>query len=319
MPGYGALGFLGISKQNSFLTATASLENYPIISEGLSTKIEQLYDEGMRGRFGEGPTFLGLETIDGDIAFEAHPIGLAHFLRGVTGVCSSATLAASGYKHNFFPRQVDFDTLTALPPYTVELYRGVGLSWQLTDTVFNKVSLEFSAGKLIRATFGAMARVSSLMTKSTPTFVAGNAWTWNVASISLAGAAVNNMSDITVTLDQQIEGISILDATRQRGRFLRTGFQQVRATGTMIFDNQSHYANFYSGSEMPLSIYLAGPGDAGSYNTLLVDVPNFRFAEHPVAIDGPGRLNISFAADGKFNETSNYAIQFSLVNTRAAY
>ena len=74
MAGYGMLGHIGISKQNSFGTATNSYDYMPIISETLTTNIEQLVEEGMRTRFDEGPSHDGLQTVAGDIVFEPHPI-----------------------------------------------------------------------------------------------------------------------------------------------------------------------------------------------------------------------------------------------------
>ncbi len=314
---YGALAHFGISKQNSFGIATTNFKYYPIISEGLAVKIEQIIDEAIRGRFAEGPSYEGIETTEGDISMNAHPLGLGHFLRGVFGVASSTLVTTGVYEHEFLPADSDFDTNCALPPYTCEVYRGVGQSWQFTDVIFPRIEFSFANNQLLKATVGVMARTSSLMTKNTPVFEAEGAWAWSVASIQLDGQAFDKFTELSITFDNQIEATHVLNMTKRAGRFRRTGFQQVRITGSMLFESQSEYMEFRNQSERRLLITL---DDAiTSYNILTIDIPKMRYTDYPVAVEGPGYIVVGFSADGKYDTNSKYAIRITLTNTVAGY
>lgn len=314
---YGALGFLGINKQNSWgTTIVASLMYNPIISEGLPVKIEPLYDEGIRARYSQGPTYEGLESIEGDISMLPHPIGIGHFLRGIMGQVVTTSITAA-QQHVFIPRNDDFDIYTPLPPYTLEMYRGVGDSWQFTDGIFPKMELSIAGGQLVKTTIGAKIRTSSLMAKNTPTFPTDVAWTWNVTSLTIGGIAVSNFSEINISFENPVAGEILLNNTKRWGRFARTGMQDVKISGVMLFDTQSEYIEFKTQTERRLLVNLGYL--TTSLNTMLIDIPKMRYIEYPVTVEGPGIIKVSFSADGKYDTTSNYALKITLLNSQTWY
>lgn len=317
--GYGVKAHFGISAQQSFGTATSSFEFLPIISETLVTNIEQLVEEGMRGRFEEGDTQEGLLTVEGDIVFEPTPIMFGHILRGVTGI-ASGTITGSHYTWTYNPPQTDFDLMTALPPYTLELHRDVGSTWVFTDAIFNSLTLEVTGNAIVKATVGVMAKVSSLSTKNTPTFLTEDPYMWSATSVSIAGTANAEMESLTFSWENNIEGVDLLDNTALITKFKRTGFRNFNLSGVLNYDTQVEYNAFRNATLQKVVINIAGTSvDSGVNSELRIDMPSLKYTSYPVNADGPGRMSASWEGVAKYNAGSASAIELTLVNTRENY
>jgi len=318
---YGQLGHIGISKQASFGTATSSWDYFPIISETLTTNIEQLVEEGMRARFEEGATHTGLLTVGGDIVFEPNPVMVGHFLRAVTGIASSSEVTSGTpvYEWEFVPAQTDFSTNCALPPYTLQVYRGVGSAWEFADSLVTGLTLDISGGAIVKATANVVSRISSLMTKTTPSFPLGDPWTWDAASLSIAATANGDMENMTIIIENPIEGKTVLDTNKYHGKFVRTGDRSTRVSGSMDFESQTQYNIFRAQTEQRFLLGLTGATLTTSANALTVDMPNLRYTSYPVNMGGPGRISASFEGVAKYDTTSSYAVRITLTNTRASY
>jgi hypothetical protein len=318
--GYGMKGHIGWSNQASFGTATSAFEFMPIISENITTAIEPLTQEGMRGDFLEPPSEDGPLTVAGDIVFEPNPELIGLVLRAVTGQ-ASGTLVASVTTWEFLPRQVDFTAeKTALPPVTLEVYRDTTKAWQFTDTVVNQISFEIGANAIVRATASVMARVSSLATKNTPSFPDGNPWTWQQASLSIAGTANTVMETMNITFNNNLEGVPTLNNTKEIEKFKRTTWQSVGVTGTLCFDNEDEYDVFRAETEQRFLLNLSGASITGSQsNELLLDLPKVRYTSFPVNMGGAGRITVGFDGNAKSDVNSSYAIKYTLTNTRVTY
>lgn len=317
---YGMLGHVGISAQQSFNTLTTSYDYFPVISESLTTNIEQLIEEGMKARFEEGDTQEGLLTVEGDIVFEPHPIMLGHFLRGALGQ-SSGTLVGSVTTWDFLPRQTDFTAgKVAVPPFTLEVYRDTGESWVFTDAVVNALNMEVTNGAIVKATASMLCRVSSLNTKTTPSFPEGRPWTWDAVSLSIGGAAANDTETLVISIENNLEGIATLSTERLHNRYLRTGHRLFSITGTADFPVQSEYIEFRQQNQRPLVMTATGDTITSSQsNVLKIDVPQFRYTAFPVGMAGPGRIQVSFEGSPKFHAASLTAIDVTLTNTRESY
>lgn len=316
---YAHLGHIGISAQQSFGTATNSFEYFPIINESLTTGIEQLVEEGMRARFEEGPTHEGLLTVAGDIVFEPHPIIIGHFLRGFTGQASS-TLVDSVTTWEFLPKQSDFDDKVIAPPYTLEVFRDIGSAWQFTDSIVNALTFEITAGAIVKCTASMLCRISSLAPKSTPSFPEGDPWTWDAVSLSIGGTANSDVEAMTITYENNTEGVSFLDNTKLHGKYKRTGFRNFSLSGTFDLANQDEYNAFRSQSERNFIVTVTGASLTTSQsNVLKFDMPKVRYTAYPVNMGGPGRITVSAEGTCKYDTTSLYALNTTMTNTREAY
>ena len=319
--GYGIGGFLGICKQNSFGTAlTASYEYIPIISESLTTDIEELVSESIQNRYEEGDSYTGRLSVTGDIVFEPHPTLLGHFLRGCLGQ-SSSTLVGSVYTHIFEGRQTDFDTdKCALPPYTIVAYRNNGLAWQFSDAQINNLSFEVSAGAIVRCTANVLARVSSLVAAPTASFQTGKSYLWSQGSYSVAGGANPALENITVNVENNVEAVDLIDGTNAASKYKRTTYRNFGVSGSLDFSVQSEYAKFRASSEQAAVLTLTGDTITTSQSNLIkLDVPSMRYTSFPTGMTGPGRISASFEGKGKYNTGSATAMKVTIVNTKAAY
>ena len=317
----GVLGHFAISKQNSFGTNTASWNFIPIISESIVTGIEQIRRGSILGRTAEGIAERGVERVTGDVSMEPHPLHLGFFLRGITGQSSSSNVTSvSGfqdYQHEFIPRNAKFDSKSALPPYTLQVHRDVTSAFQYTDALFTRVELSVQGNALVQMTTGIMARTTSIMAASTATFTEPSPWTWNVASLSFGGSAVDFAESLSVSIEQPIEGVIMLDGTRRVNRFVRTNPTVVRVRGRVDFQDLTEFNAFQNQTQRRMLLTLGTAAGSGPYMT--IDVPKMLYNTFPSQIGGPGRIGVDFEASGEYDTSSSYAIRITLVNTVASY
>lgn len=317
----GVLGHLAISKQNSFGTNTASWNFIPIISESVAMTVEQIRRGSIVGRTAEGIAERGVERVSGDISMEPHPEHMGFFLRGITGQSSSSVVgsvaAFNNFVHEFIPRNAKFDAKCALPPYTIQVHRDVTSAFQYTDALFTRLELNVQGGALVQMTAGVLARTTSIMAASTATFSEPSPWTWNVASLSIGGAAVDFAESLSVTIEQPVEGVIMLDGTTRVNRFVRTNPTMVRVRGKVDFQDLTEFNAFKNQTQRRMLLTLGAAVSSGPF--LTIDVPKMLYNTFPAQIGGPGRIGVDFEASGEYDTTSSYAIRITLTNTVASY
>lgn len=319
---FGTGGFVAISKQNSFGASTASWHYIPVINESLTTKIEDLIEESIQNRFEEGTSHQGLISVEGDIVMEAHPVLVGHFLRAALGPSSfSNVLSGYVYSNIFPPTQEDWEPKCTLPAYTIQVFRDVDSSYQFTDAVVNALTLDINAGAFSRVTASIIARTSSLMNPSTTSYQTTPPWAWDAASISIGGSANADIETLTLKVENSVEGVSTLDATKRWSRILRNGFRKFSLSGTMDFLNQDEYKAFRAGSEQQFTINLKDTTEvsSGYYNEMKIDIPSLRYATYEAAIGGPSRIQANFEGNAKYNSGSGRAMLITLQNSQGGY
>lgn len=320
---YGMEGHFGLSAQGSFGGAmTSSFDFMPIISETLVDAVEELVEESIMGRYDESPSHEGLLTVQGDVVFEPHPIMLGHILRGVFGGTVNSAAAGDAIEHGFVPTQTDYLAGScALPPFTLEVYRGVGNAWRLQDAVFNTLAIDIQAGGIVRATAGIIARVSSLTAKNTPSFVENDPWTWDAASLSIAGAANANLENATLVIDNKLEGVNLCDANKYVSRILRNDRRTVMFSGNMNLEDLTEYGIFRAQTQQAFILTLTGTTDASSGfpEMLKLDMPQLRYRTYSAPMQGVGRISAAFEGNCKYDTTSSYSLRATLTNSRTSY
>ncbi len=240
----GLLGHVGISFQDSFGTSNVnSMFYFPIISESVTEAIPPLVSEGMRGRFEAGPTFEGFHEIAGDIIFEAHPILVGMALKAWTSASSDVTLNDSAYTHTIKPNTADFDALAAVRPMTVEIFRDIGSAFLYSDMLCNELTLEVVHGTVVKATMALMGGKFTKAVKSAPSYLPGSEYTWHQSSIQFTNSAgtigaIDEISQATITLNNNLEAIGTLEGTKTPNRIKRSGFRTAEFAGTVLFTRQ---------------------------------------------------------------------------------
>jgi hypothetical protein len=230
--------------------------------------------------------------------------------------------SAAIYTHTFKPRTADFDAYAAGTPLTITKVLGDGGSAHLYyDMVASKFSLSIANGELLKCSQEFMGGKYKQVANVSASYPTGKAWTWDVASVSVAAAANADVSELTLELDEALENKWTLNAAKTPSRTKRSGRRTLSINGTIIFDTQSEYQQFLSQSERNVTVHLKGPTEiqSGYYDTLTVIVPLFRYVEFKPVAGGPEKIEVGFSGKGVYSTTSATALQITLVNTQAAY
>jgi len=319
---YGMEGHLGIGFQSSYGTAmTTSYHWFPFISETLNESIPDLVSESIRGRMEEGESFEGYHEIAGDVVVEAHPILIGKLFKAWCHTTSyAATLVASHYTHEFMPAPVDFDALAAVPPMTIEVYRDAGSAHQYYDMCLNTLALEIAHGSIIKATAGLIGGSFAKAAKKSSSYLTGSEFTWDQASIQIGGTAVDELSTITVTLNNNLEAKGTLDGTKLPNRIKRAGFRTIELAGTMLFVNDTEFDIYLNQTRQEFIITVTGQAVSSGYNASLeIALPSVFYTAFPPNIAGPGLIESSLTGKAKYNADSGTIGRFTVVNTLATY
>lgn len=319
---YGMKTNLGICFQNSFGTAlTQSVYWVPFLTEGFAVTKEQLISEGMTGVYDEGAHYEGINANDGAIEFEAHPIIFGVMLKAVMGAPASVQ-SGSIYTHTFKPRTSDFDIYAAGNPCTIVKDLGdTGSMHQFYDMVASKLSLSVANGELLKGSIEFMGGKYSQAAAAAASFISAKHWTWNVASVALAGTANGDIQELNLELDEALENKYTLNNTKTPSRTKRTGRRTLSVGGTIVFDSQTEYQQFISQAERNLTVNFKGSVEVQSGYTedLRIIVPLFRYAEFKPVAGEAGKITVGFSAKGVYSVSSATALHFILVNTQAAF
>jgi hypothetical protein len=208
----------------------------------------------------------------------------------------------------------------AITPYTIGRYPGVSAEDQFTDALCNRLQIDWVAGQYLKATGNWMCRVHSLNANVSPTFPGGVEYTWNQASLSIAGAAWVNWEQVTITIDNQLKMVPTLDGTLSNRRILRDGYRLFRFSATADMPDNTEFSTFRAGTEQNFTITTQGLTiSSGNVETLKIEVPNFRYTAFPIAVTGPHRITVNLQGRAVYNQNSGLAFIATVVNTRVSY
>ena len=321
---YGQDAKLAIAFQNSRGTAasTSSLYLMPFLSESLIPQYPELISQNMEGRFDEGEAYSGPRQVAGTIVTEAQPITVGVILKAMFGAPATVT-SGSHYTHTFKPRTADFSPDEINNPVTghKNLADG-GQALVFRDLVATRCEFNVSNGEFLTAgldfTGGVVgAKVNSIAIGA----AVGKKWTWDVTSIELGGAATTDIDALTIVVDEQASPRWTLRTQRDPDRVKRDGRRQIRINGTIKFTDQTEYDTFLAGDTQELLVTMTGPVEiqSGYYDVFKVDVPAFKYLAYPVAFADPAELVVSFDGKADYHVGSGTSIEFTLVNTKAAF
>ena len=320
---YGQDSTVALCFQNSYGTA---LTNSPYwishISESFAVTKEQLIAQGMRGLFYEGDHYEGMNACEGDLETEAHPITVGAILQAALG---SPTTVQSGniYTHTFNPVTTDFDQFAANPPVTIVKDLNDGGSAHLYyDMVAANLTLSVANGEFLKAKIGFMGGKYSQTSALTASYPTGKSnWTWDVASMSMGGAAQVDIAALNVVLEESLENRYTMNGAKTPSRTKRSGFRVVTFDGTLIFENQTEYQQFLAQSERELDVLFRGTTEiqSGYYEELRIQLPGARYGEFKPVAGGAGIIEVSFSGKGVYNVNSATGMRITLVNTQPAY
>lgn len=312
---YGTDGSLGINFQNSYGTSQVTSLNFiPLNDEDITLGIEDLISEEMRGTFDEGASYPGKRSAKGSVKMDIDMDSLGVCLRAIMGP-AAVTSTGGLTTHVFKPRTADFDNNVIGDPMSMLVDLGDTGSAQLFyDCVATELEFGMAAGELYKLNMGVMGGKYAQSIAQSASFSTDSKWTWDSTSFSIAAAAVDELMEITVKINENAEEKYVLNGSTDPAYVKRTATRTIEVSGTMIFKDQGEIQEFISQTERQLFLTMT----ANSFS-IEIDAPKFRYTAFPVTLAGAEQLTAAFTGKAKYDSSAAYAMQVSLVNTHGIY
>jgi hypothetical protein len=326
---YGAQTKLGIARQasvGSWVTDAGSYNPLPFTSDNTALSKEELISQNLIGRFEQGATYDGVSNVAGTLEFEITPRNLVAVLQAAVNNAPTVATSGSVKTRTFLPNTVDFNSTFCKAPYSFYKQFSDATSAELFyDCQFGQLDLIFSTGQFTkgRAAIVGGTRLANGIASLAITPDASDVvilHPWNVASVSVGGAAVLNYSEITVSLNENIAPLRTLNGTLAPFKYTRTGFREVTVSGTLYMSDRQILNDFVAGTVRRLlitSISTRSSIQSGYYDSLVVDVPQMKYTAVPLPVNGPGEVSVSFTGRGTIDPSSGYSVQFTHTSTFA--
>lgn len=251
--GSGLFSWLGIGFQSALGSGVAagSMHWLPFVSESVTLNAARLSGAELRVAADEPYSHSGMQTVAGDIVLEPTPYAMAVALYAALGSISTSSVA--GYNlHTITPRGTMWAAKAALPALTLRMARDVTTAVIYTDLMANTVNLEVANGDLLKVTIGVIGGKTPTQNADTqPTFVDSAQFRlpWNTCSLSIAGAGVDYIRSLVLTVNNQLGARGTLDGQLYPGRYKREGWRQVRMQAALEMEGMTDWNRLLAGTE----------------------------------------------------------------------
>lgn len=311
----GQFAHIGLAKETAWGTPVAATAYFPFESESLTLEIEQLMPQEIRTYLDEPPQFEGLNTVAGDIVFEARPATIGHFLRSALG--APTTTGTNPYTHVFLPAASSFSANAALPSYTFEVQRDVGANaFQYAGCIVNELQIECGVGqKVMKATASILGKTVAMVAKTTPSLDATTPFFWKNGTVTIGGSANTNLESFSIRISNNLQAVPLLNGSKEVAKITWDGFRVV--TINLVFDitDTAEYTRFIGQGETTCTIDFSP--DANTQ--LKFETNKLRYEAFPFNIGGPGRQTVQVTGKCKYDATLGGAIKVTLKNSVASY
>lgn len=317
---YGFAGHVGVARETTWGTpvAVASGDFIEALSENLTLVIDRFDTRNIVGRYSEPDDTPGLRRVEGEIVAMGHPHYLGYFLRGATQL-QSITVALSGFlwTHRYETPTSDVSTLAPNHSMTYEIHRDVTSAFRIAGAVTNRITFAVQPNQDLRTTMSIIAKTTSIVAKSTPTYTGSSIdpFTFESASISVAGGSTPYVEALTITLDNQLVAVNALANTNEIVSIKRNGPQLTQVQGTLTFENLTDYERFRAQTEFA---FAANFTRADSFN-LTFRFPRIVYTAFPTTQPGRERLTVQFEGKARYHAGSATAYWIDLTNTKSNY
>lgn len=316
----GQLAHIGLGKETAWGTPVAASDYLEFVSESITHEIEQLELESIKSILDELPSIPGLETFQGDIAFDVRPQSVGYILHSLLG--TPVTTGTSPYDHVFTPRSSQFSSDCFLQPYTFEIFRDTTNAFQYAGAVVNQLQLQFGVDqKILRAVASIIAKDVALIAETTPSFESADPFTWDEAVIKFAAdvsgltgaSANNNLESFNMTINNNCEGIPLLNNTRKIGKIKPTGRRSIEL-GFTIEADEDEYNNFKNQTYQAMQIEFTSGTDK-----LKIVLPKVKQVSHPLGVGGAGRITVEVGGRAFYDATEQKSVEITLTNSKSSY
>lgn len=347
---------LALTRSDSLYLSVQSVTRWHnFVSESIEHTIAELEEASITGYKDAPPSHKGLDSAAGDIKIVPDPNAFGDWMRGVFGQSSGSILCEATstgvnsnpmgagrpvVQHRFLPIQTATDDRNFLPAYTLMVYKDLGSAFFFQGVNAYGMEWNIQANQLMDATVNIMARKVERYARTSSisalTQVPGSRpWVWDMASIQVSsgqtgfGNLVSNVNfeSLNLNLNVPIEGVVLLDGTKNYAEFQVNDFRRVNIKGTLSFRTQAEYDAFVDYENRTLratmrdtrSTSVLGNPASAYYPTLQLNVPQMKYLTWSTPIGGPNRLQTSFTAKAERDTTSLYMIEAILTNVTSAY
>ena len=315
----GHLGFFGLAKETTWGTAVAATDYVELLSENLSTGIDRFPTRNIFGGFYDPDDYAGARRNAGSITHAGHPVSIGHLLKAAFNSISQSVIL-SGYLWNLNFTGVKSEFADGVPrqPYTLEVNRNISSgSHRYAGALLNRLTLALAPNQDLRCTAEWLAKTRSMISATTPSFPGSSTdpFTFDTASVQLAGAANTRFEAFQMVVENQLDGILVLNNSNEIGRVRAQGPQMIRISGTLDFADNAEELDFINQTERSMIITLTR---AQSF-ALHLEVPRFVYNTFPVGQPGRGRLTVGFDGHARYLASSLAAVRVQLTTAKSNY
>ena len=309
------------------MTDATSFHAAAFTNEDVGLEVEELISQNLIGRFEEGAVYPGTNKIAGTIEMELTPRNLGIGLASVLNHSPVTVTSGSVKTYTFLPNTNDFSSFFCKAPFSIYKQFSDASSAELFyDCQFGQAEFVYATGAFVKG------RLTVVGGTRSPTGVGSLAVTpdaadvarlfpWNVCSVSYGGVGLSNMSEITISLNENIQPLYTLSGTLAPFKFTRTAPRQVSVNATFYMTDRTFLNNFVTDTQARLLVTCINTRAAiqsGYYNLFTVDVPQAKITAFKPGASGPGEVSVPVTMRGVVDPSSFYALQATLMNTYAA-
>lgn len=315
----GHMGFFGLGKEATWGTRVAATDYVELLSENLTTGIDRFPTRNIFGGFYEPDDYAGVRRTAGSIVHAAHPVSVGHLLKAAfNNVSQSVILSGFLWNLHFTGTKSEFADGVPRQPYSLEVNRNISSgSHSYAGALLNKLTLSLAPNQDLRCTAEWIAKTRAMIAATTPTFPGSSTdpFTFDTASVQIAGAANTRVEAFQLSIDNQLEGLPALNNSNEIARIRANGPQMIRISGTLDFADNQEELDFVNQTERSLILTLTR---AQSF-AMLIEVPRFVYTTFPVGMPGRDRQTIGFDGMARFVQSSLAAVRMVLTTIKSNF
>lgn len=327
---YGAQLKFGLARQTAGgtpVTLATSFHAFPLLSEDVGLDKDELISQNLIGKFEQGAVFSGVARVNGTIAFELTPRNMLAALASCVNWTPVGVNSGSIVTHTFLPNTQDFDGTYCKAPWTIyKQFTDSTSAEQYYDCQMGQLELSVGQGQFLKGRLTVSGGARSLNGVGSANVVpattdVGQLFPWNVSSLSYGGAAMGQASELTITLNENLDSLYTINGTLIPFKYTRTGFREVTVRGTFYMNDRTILNNYAADTQARLLLTLINTKTAiqsGYFNTMTIDIPQLKITDFKPGAQGPGEVSVTFQARGFVDPASGYAIQITTVTSYQA-
>jgi hypothetical protein len=270
--GLSNIGYVGYGVETVEGTLVAPTIFLPASSFSIDSTVEPIIPEQLRGSRDRYVMMPSAYSVSGTMDMELPTRGIGPLLvsafSAYAGVYTSA-YSGGGYSHVITPGNTS-------PTFTFETSAADILFMRYGGIRVNTLDINASWNEIVTSSWGLEGTTRSKEASGTSeSYLDGNPFHFNGASVKIAGAGVANVKNFSFNVNNNIERIGTLNKTTSWNR-TELGPREVGLTMAMDFQNDDDYDLFLAGTEFAVQLHFEGgfiTGSSGPKRTLVIDIP----------------------------------------------